>query len=87
MGTVQRIPDGRCRGRCHRRRLNSSERSANAALNIAAIATRAVLRHLAGKPVPKEIMVPAALIDRANINRWKVPMAERRCPAWDEIVR
>ena len=26
------------------------------------------------------------LIDRTNINRWKVPMAERRCPAWDEIV-
>src|SRR6478609_9324021 len=56
------------------------------ALNIAAIATRAVLRHLAGQPVPKEIMVPAELIDRANIDRWKVPMAERRCPAWDEIV-
>ena len=36
------------------------------ALNIAAIATRAVLRHLAGQPVPKEIMVPAALIDRAQ---------------------
>jgi ribose transport system substrate-binding protein len=57
------------------------------ALNIAAIATRAVLRHLHGKPVPKEIMVPAALIDRHNIDRWTVPMAERPCPAWDEIVR
>lgn len=57
------------------------------ALNIAAIATRAVLRHLAGQPVPKEIMVPAGLIDRSNIHRWTVPMAERPCPAWDEIVR
>jgi ribose transport system substrate-binding protein len=57
------------------------------ALNIAAIATRAVLRHLDGKTVPKEIMVPAELIDRTNINRWKVPMAERPCPAWEEIVR
>jgi ribose transport system substrate-binding protein len=57
------------------------------ALNIAAIATRAVLRHIEGKPVPPEIMVPAALIDRRNIDQWTVPMAERPCPAWDEIVR
>jgi ribose transport system substrate-binding protein len=56
------------------------------ALNIAAIATRAVLRHLAGQPVPKEILVPAALIDRATIGRWKVPMIDRPCPAWEEIV-
>jgi ribose transport system substrate-binding protein len=57
------------------------------ALNIAAIATRAVLRRLAGQPVPKEILVPAALIDRANIGQWKVPMIDRPCPAWEEIVR
>ncbi len=57
------------------------------ALNIAAIATRAVLRHLRGEAVPKEIMVPAALIDRRNIDQWTVPMADRPCPAWDEIVR
>lgn len=57
------------------------------AFNIAAIAARAVLRHLAGRPVPKEIMVPAELIDRSNCQRWKVPFAERACPAWDEIVR
>ncbi len=57
------------------------------ALNIAAIATRAVLRHLDGKPVPKEILVPAELIDRANITRWKVPMIDRPCPQWEEIVR
>ncbi len=57
------------------------------ALNIAAIATRAVLRALDGKPVPTEILVPAALIDRRNIDQWTVPMADRPCPAWDEIVR
>jgi ribose transport system substrate-binding protein len=57
------------------------------ALNIAATATRAVLRHIAGQSVPKEIMVPAALIDRATIGRWKVPMIDRPCPAWEEIVR
>jgi ribose transport system substrate-binding protein len=57
------------------------------ALNIAAIATRAVLRRLAGQPVPAEILVPAELIDRSNIGRWKVPMIDRPCPRWDEIVR
>src|ERR1700761_2565810 len=57
------------------------------ALNIAAIATRAVLRALAGQPVPTEILVPAELIDRSNIGRWKVPMIDRPCPQWDEIVR
>jgi len=57
------------------------------AFNIAAIAARAVLRHLRGEPVPREIMVPAELIDRGNCARWKVPFAERPCPAWQEIVR
>ena len=57
------------------------------AFNIAAIATRAVLRHLRGELVPPEIMTPAELIDRSNYRRWKVPFAERACPAWDEIVR
>jgi ribose transport system substrate-binding protein len=57
------------------------------ALNIAAIATRAVLRALAGQRVPTEILVPAELIDRSNIGRWKVPMIDRPCPAWDEIVK
>ena len=57
------------------------------AFNIAAIAARAVLRHLDGQPVPKEIMVPAGLIDRSNYQRFKVPFAERPCPAWNKIVR
>ena len=57
------------------------------ALNIAAVATRAVLRRLEGKPVPREILVPADLIDRGNLARWKVPMIDRPCPAWNEIVR
>ncbi len=57
------------------------------AFNIAAIATRAALRHLRGEPVPAEIMTPAELIDRSNCSRWKVPFEQRPCPAWEEIVR
>lgn len=57
------------------------------AFNIAAIATQAVLRHLAGQSVPSEIMVPAELIDRSNCHRWKVPFAKRPIPNWAEFVR
>jgi ribose transport system substrate-binding protein len=54
---------------------------------IACTAARAGLRHLNGAPVPPEIMVPSALITRSNLGPWKVPLDQRNCPAWDEIVR
>jgi ribose transport system substrate-binding protein len=57
------------------------------AFNIAAIAARAVLRYLAGQPVPPEIMVPAELIDRSNCHRWKVPFEQRPMPVWADFVR
>jgi ribose transport system substrate-binding protein len=56
------------------------------AFNIAGIAARAALRHLRGESVPASIMVPAALIDRTNFRRWKVPFALRPTPSWEEIV-
>jgi ribose transport system substrate-binding protein len=56
------------------------------AFNIAAIAAQAALRHLRGEPVPASIMVPAALIDRTNYQRWKVPFAVRPTPSWQEVV-
>lgn len=57
------------------------------AFNIAGIAARAALRHLRGEAVPASIMVPAALIDRTNFQRWKVPFALRPTPAWEEAVK
>ena len=56
------------------------------AFNIAGIAARAALRHLRGEPVPDSIMVPAALIDRTNYQRWKVPFAMRETPSWEAIA-
>ena len=56
------------------------------AFNIAGIAAQAALRHLRGEPVPASIMVPAALIDRSNFQRWKVPYAVRPTPVWEEVV-
>jgi ribose transport system substrate-binding protein len=56
------------------------------AFNIAGIAARAALRHLRGEAVPPSIMVPAALIDATNFQRWKVPFSLRPTPVWEEIV-
>ena len=56
------------------------------AFNIAGIAAHAAVRHLRGERVPASIMVPAALIDRSNFQRWKVPFALRPTPSWEELV-
>jgi ribose transport system substrate-binding protein len=56
------------------------------AFAIAAIATRAALRHLRGEPVPPSILLPAALIDRSNYRNWKVPFEARAIPTWEEVV-
>ena len=52
----------------------------------AAIAARAALRHLSGEPVPRQIMIPAALIDRTNHRAWQVPFAARPLAAWEDVV-
>jgi ribose transport system substrate-binding protein len=56
------------------------------AFNIAAIAARAALRHLAGGAVPAQIMIPAVLIDRTNHHAWQVPFAARPLMAWEDVV-
>jgi ribose transport system substrate-binding protein len=54
---------------------------------IGCTATRAALRHLRGEKVPEKIMLPAEIIDRTNYNAWLVPVEQRTCPEWNEIVR
>jgi len=54
---------------------------------IGCTATRAALRHLRGEKVPEKIMLPAEIIDRTNYKAWLVPVEQRTCPEWDEIVR
>ena len=56
------------------------------AFNIATIAARAALRHLAGEPVPKQILIPARLIDRTNHRAWQVPFEARPLAAWEDVV-
>lgn len=53
---------------------------------MACLATHAALRHLKGQPVPAKVMLPTDVIDKTNYKAWLVPMAERPCPGWDEMV-
>jgi len=55
-------------------------------LRMGAAAAMAALRHLRGAPVPREILLPARVIERANHAAWLVPIEARPLPRWDEIV-
>lgn len=55
-------------------------------MKMGAVAMMAALRHLDGLPVPRTILLPAQLIDRANHAAWLVPVADRPLPAWNAMV-
>jgi ribose transport system substrate-binding protein len=57
------------------------------AMKIACIATEAVLRHLRGETVPREIILPVKIVDASNYQPWNRPLEERECPRWDEVVK
>ena len=57
------------------------------AFKIACTAARAGLRHRNGEEVPAEITVPSVLITASNLEPWKVPLGQRPCPSWEEIVQ
>ena len=52
-----------------------------------AVAAMAALRHLRGEPVPREILLPAQVVDGANHQAWLVPIEDRPLPAWDAVIR
>lgn len=56
-------------------------------MKIAAIATEAAVRHLRGEQVPREIMLPVAIVDRLNCTDWDLPIEKRPCPSWAEVVK
>jgi ribose transport system substrate-binding protein len=57
------------------------------AFDIACVGVEAALRHLAGKPVPERITLPADLIDARNFRKWLIPAGDRPYPVWDDVVR
>ncbi|MBR1287001.1 sugar ABC transporter substrate-binding protein [Bradyrhizobium sp. AUGA SZCCT0177] len=54
---------------------------------IGCIATRAAVRHLKREPLPEKVMLPAEVIDKTNYKAWLVPVDQRTCPDWSEVVR
>lgn len=51
------------------------------------LSARAALRHLKGEPMPDKIMLPAEIIDKSNFQAWLVPVEQRSCPEWSEVVK
>ena len=56
------------------------------AMKISCIATEAALRHLRGERVPREILLPTQIVDAANCQEWDMPLEDRRCLEWDEVL-
>ena len=53
---------------------------------IGCTATRAAVRYVKREPVPTKVMLPAEIIDKTNYKAWLVPVEERTCPEWNEVV-
>ncbi len=56
------------------------------AMKLASIATEAAVRHLRGERVPREILLPVQIIDRANCAAWDKPIEARECPRWEDLA-
>jgi len=54
---------------------------------IGCTAARAAVRYLKGEPLPDKVMLPAEIIDKSNYKAWLVPVDQRSCPDWSEVVR
>jgi ribose transport system substrate-binding protein len=55
------------------------------AMKMACLAAEAALRYLNGESVPREIMLPVEIVDRANCAAWDMPFEARALPEWDAI--
>lgn len=54
---------------------------------IGCTATRAAVRYLKHEPLPEKIILPAEVIDKTNYRAWLVPVEQRSCPDWNEVVK
>ena len=57
------------------------------AMKMACLATEAAVRHLRGESVPREIMLPVEIVDRANCAAWDMPFEARALPVWNAGVK
>jgi ribose transport system substrate-binding protein len=56
-------------------------------LKIGAIAAEAAIRHLRGETLPREIILPVDIVDRANYAPWDKPFEQRDAMRWDDAVK
>lgn len=56
------------------------------AMKMACLATEAAVRHLRGEHVPREILLPVEVVDKANCAAWDKPFEQRVLPDWNVIV-
>jgi ribose transport system substrate-binding protein len=54
---------------------------------IGCTATTAAVRDLKHEPLPEKIILPAEVIDKTNYRAWLVPVEQRSCPDWNEVVK
>jgi ribose transport system substrate-binding protein len=57
------------------------------AMHIASIATEAAIRYLRGERIPREILLPAEIVDASNFRAWDLPLEARHSPAWEAAAR
>ena len=56
------------------------------AMKMACLAAEAAVRYLNGESVPREILLPVEIVDRANCVAWDLPFEARALPEWDAIA-
>ena len=56
------------------------------AMKMGCVATEAAIRHLRGEVLPREIILPVQIVERANCAHWDKPFEERACPRWEDVV-
>ena len=56
------------------------------AMKMACLAAEAALRHLRGERVPRTILLPVEIVDRANCAAWDKPFEARELPDWEAII-
>jgi ribose transport system substrate-binding protein len=53
---------------------------------MACLATQAALRHLKGEKLPDKVLLSTEIIDKTNYKEWLIPVADRACPKWEDVV-
>ena len=51
------------------------------------LGTMIAVRALRRQPVPKEVILPAVVVDKSNFGPYDVPAEQRSCPKWEEMVK